>query len=162
MFCTSDPFIELRFGWTLIGSKASCWNWEWVCPIKWKPPLEGGKSSLMIISGFNHFSSAPLFTFKTDCLMELCSFINAFYVLVRIIHCFPNAKLKLIFVPTASKCGVETKTIAVDFSATDIYSKIEEGLAGLEIGVLGKTAASVLGLFIKFNSHETSKEACRL
>ncbi|XP_028258551.1 very-long-chain 3-oxoacyl-CoA reductase-B [Parambassis ranga] len=36
----------------------------------------------------------------------------------------------------ASKCGVETKTIAVDFSATDIYSKIEEGLAGLEIGVL--------------------------
>ncbi|XP_037553619.1 very-long-chain 3-oxoacyl-CoA reductase-B [Nematolebias whitei] len=36
----------------------------------------------------------------------------------------------------ASKCGVETKTIAADFSALDIYSKIEEGLAGLEIGVL--------------------------
>uniref|UniRef100_A0A3B3UNU0 Hydroxysteroid (17-beta) dehydrogenase 12b n=1 Tax=Poecilia latipinna TaxID=48699 RepID=A0A3B3UNU0_9TELE len=36
----------------------------------------------------------------------------------------------------ASKCGVETKTIAADFSAIDIYAKIEEGLAGLEIGVL--------------------------
>lgn len=38
-----------------------------------------------------------------------------------------------------SKCGVETRTIAADFSATDIYSKIEGGLSGLEIGVLGKT-----------------------
>uniref|UniRef100_A0A3Q1BJM4 Hydroxysteroid (17-beta) dehydrogenase 12b n=2 Tax=Amphiprion TaxID=80969 RepID=A0A3Q1BJM4_AMPOC len=36
----------------------------------------------------------------------------------------------------ASKCGVETKTIAADFSAVDIYSKIEDGLTGLEIGVL--------------------------
>uniref|UniRef100_A0A3B5PR35 Hydroxysteroid (17-beta) dehydrogenase 12b n=1 Tax=Xiphophorus maculatus TaxID=8083 RepID=A0A3B5PR35_XIPMA len=36
----------------------------------------------------------------------------------------------------ASKCGVETKTIAADFSAIDIYAKIEEGLAGLEIGLL--------------------------
>nr|XP_020464488.1 very-long-chain 3-oxoacyl-CoA reductase-B-like [Monopterus albus] len=36
----------------------------------------------------------------------------------------------------ASKCGVETKTIAADFSAVDIYSKIEDGLADLEIGVL--------------------------
>uniref|UniRef100_A0A8C5D7Q7 Very-long-chain 3-oxoacyl-CoA reductase-B-like n=1 Tax=Gouania willdenowi TaxID=441366 RepID=A0A8C5D7Q7_GOUWI len=35
-----------------------------------------------------------------------------------------------------SKCGVETKTIAADFSSTDIYSKIEVGLKGLEIGVL--------------------------
>ncbi|KAK5607049.1 hypothetical protein CRENBAI_008842 [Crenichthys baileyi] len=35
-----------------------------------------------------------------------------------------------------SKCGVETKTIAADFSAIDIYTKIEEGLVGLEIGVL--------------------------
>ncbi|XP_034536343.1 very-long-chain 3-oxoacyl-CoA reductase-B isoform X2 [Notolabrus celidotus] len=35
-----------------------------------------------------------------------------------------------------SKCGVETKTIAADFSAVDIYSKIEDGLQGLEIGVL--------------------------
>lgn len=41
-------------------------------------------------------------------------------------------------VSSASKCGVETKTIAADFSATDIYSKIEDGLAGLEIGILGK------------------------
>uniref|UniRef100_A0A671Y4Z0 Hydroxysteroid (17-beta) dehydrogenase 12b n=1 Tax=Sparus aurata TaxID=8175 RepID=A0A671Y4Z0_SPAAU len=36
----------------------------------------------------------------------------------------------------SSKCGVETKTIAADFSAVDIYSKIEDGLKGLEIGVL--------------------------
>uniref|UniRef100_A0A8C6W0G0 Hydroxysteroid (17-beta) dehydrogenase 12b n=1 Tax=Nothobranchius furzeri TaxID=105023 RepID=A0A8C6W0G0_NOTFU len=36
----------------------------------------------------------------------------------------------------ASKCGVETKTIAADFSSAEIYSKIEDGLAGLEIGVL--------------------------
>ncbi|KAK0141808.1 Very-long-chain 3-oxoacyl-CoA reductase-A [Merluccius polli] len=35
-----------------------------------------------------------------------------------------------------SKCEVQTKTIAADFSATDIYPKIEEGLAGLEIGIL--------------------------
>ncbi|XP_046898517.1 very-long-chain 3-oxoacyl-CoA reductase-B [Hypomesus transpacificus] len=35
-----------------------------------------------------------------------------------------------------STCGVETKTIAADFSALDIYHKIEAGLAGLEIGVL--------------------------
>ncbi|GLD61557.1 very-long-chain 3-oxoacyl-CoA reductase-A-like protein [Lates japonicus] len=31
---------------------------------------------------------------------------------------------------------VETRTIAVDFGKTDIYSKIEAGLTGLEIGVL--------------------------
>uniref|UniRef100_A0A8C5BPP5 Uncharacterized protein n=1 Tax=Gadus morhua TaxID=8049 RepID=A0A8C5BPP5_GADMO len=35
-----------------------------------------------------------------------------------------------------SKCEVQTKTIAADFSTRDIYPKIEEGLAGLEIGVL--------------------------
>ncbi|CAB1338915.1 unnamed protein product [Coregonus sp. 'balchen'] len=35
-----------------------------------------------------------------------------------------------------SKYGVETKSIAVDFSASDIYPKIEAGLTGLEIGVL--------------------------
>nr|BEH16729.1 hydroxysteroid 17-beta dehydrogenase 12b [Sardinops melanostictus] len=35
-----------------------------------------------------------------------------------------------------SKYGVETKTIAADFGSTDIYPKIESGLAGLEIGVL--------------------------
>lgn len=33
---------------------------------------------------------------------------------------------------------METKTIAVDFGRSDIYSRIEEGLAGLEVGVLGK------------------------
>jgi len=33
---------------------------------------------------------------------------------------------------------VETKTIAVDYSQADIYPKIEKGLAGLEIGILGK------------------------
>ncbi|XP_068609334.1 very-long-chain 3-oxoacyl-CoA reductase-B isoform X1 [Brachionichthys hirsutus] len=36
----------------------------------------------------------------------------------------------------ASKWGVETRTIAADFSAVDIYDKIRDGLAGLEIGVL--------------------------
>lgn len=35
-----------------------------------------------------------------------------------------------------SKYGVQTKTIAADFSRLDIYSSIEEGLRGLEIGVL--------------------------
>ena len=32
--------------------------------------------------------------------------------------------------------NVPTKTIAADFGRTDIYQKIEEGLAGLEIGIL--------------------------
>uniref|UniRef100_A0AAQ4QAF3 Hydroxysteroid (17-beta) dehydrogenase 12b n=1 Tax=Gasterosteus aculeatus aculeatus TaxID=481459 RepID=A0AAQ4QAF3_GASAC len=36
----------------------------------------------------------------------------------------------------SSKCGVETRTIVADFSALDIYSRIEDGLVGLEIGVL--------------------------
>lgn len=35
--------------------------------------------------------------------------------------------------------NVETRTIAVDFGRTDIYEKIEVGLTGLEIGVLGKS-----------------------
>ncbi|KAA0723617.1 Very-long-chain 3-oxoacyl-CoA reductase-B [Triplophysa tibetana] len=35
-----------------------------------------------------------------------------------------------------SKFNVETKTISADFGCTDIYPKIESGLAGLEIGVL--------------------------
>lgn len=39
------------------------------------------------------------------------------------------------------KYGVETKSIAADFSATDIYPKIEAGLTGLEVGVLGKWEA---------------------
>lgn len=40
---------------------------------------------------------------------------------------------------TEEQFKVETKTIAVDFGKTDIYPKIEEGLRGLEIGVLGKS-----------------------
>uniref|UniRef100_A0A3B4T3S3 3-ketoacyl-CoA reductase n=1 Tax=Seriola dumerili TaxID=41447 RepID=A0A3B4T3S3_SERDU len=36
----------------------------------------------------------------------------------------------------AEQFKVETRTIAVDFGKTDIYPKIEAGLAGLEIGVL--------------------------
>lgn len=39
---------------------------------------------------------------------------------------------------TESTYKVETKTIAVDYSQADIYPKIEKGLAGLEIGILGK------------------------
>ncbi|XP_019742110.1 very-long-chain 3-oxoacyl-CoA reductase-B isoform X2 [Hippocampus comes] len=35
-----------------------------------------------------------------------------------------------------SKYGVETKTITADFSSVNIYSHIEDELAGLEIGVL--------------------------
>ncbi|XP_051919267.1 very-long-chain 3-oxoacyl-CoA reductase-B isoform X1 [Hippocampus zosterae] len=35
-----------------------------------------------------------------------------------------------------SKYGVETKTITADFSSVNIYSQIEDALAGLEIGVL--------------------------
>uniref|UniRef100_H2L5Z4 Hydroxysteroid (17-beta) dehydrogenase 12b n=1 Tax=Oryzias latipes TaxID=8090 RepID=H2L5Z4_ORYLA len=45
-------------------------------------------------------------------------------------------KLDEVSKAIAGKCGVETKTIAVDFSSVDIYPKIEAGLAGLEIGVL--------------------------
>ena len=40
---------------------------------------------------------------------------------------------------TEEQFQVETKTIAVDFGKTDIYDKIEEGLTGLQIGVLGKS-----------------------
>uniref|UniRef100_A0A8C8LN83 Uncharacterized protein n=1 Tax=Oncorhynchus tshawytscha TaxID=74940 RepID=A0A8C8LN83_ONCTS len=47
-----------------------------------------------------------------------------------------------------SKYGVETKSIAVDFSATDIYPKIEAGLTGLEIGVLVNNVGILNGLFI--------------
>lgn len=35
-----------------------------------------------------------------------------------------------------SKYNVETKTISADFGSLDIYSKIQSGLAGLEIGIL--------------------------
>lgn len=41
------------------------------------------------------------------------------------------------FSPPESKYNVETKTISADFGSVDIYPKIESGLAGLEIGVLG-------------------------
>lgn len=54
-------------------------------------------------------------------------------------------KCLCIFLPSASKFGVETKTIAADFGSLDIYSKIEDGLAGLEIGVLGKTCSRCFG-----------------
>jgi hypothetical protein len=40
-----------------------------------------------------------------------------------------------------SKYGVQTKTIAVDFSQgieSGVYNGIREGLQGLDIGVLGK------------------------
>lgn len=66
-------------------------------------------------------------------------------------------KLKCILLSSASKCGVETKTIQADFSAVDIYSKIEGGLTGLEIGVLGKTAggAEASSLFTSVNQPVT-------
>lgn len=47
-------------------------------------------------------------------------------------------KRLLCLLITESTYKVETKTIAVDYSHDDIYPKIEKGLAGLEIGVLGK------------------------
>lgn len=42
---------------------------------------------------------------------------------------------------------METKTIAVDFGHNDIYPKIEKGLSGLEIGVLGECTSTPI-LFI--------------
>lgn len=45
---------------------------------------------------------------------------------------------------------METKTIAVDFSSVDIYPKIEAGLAGLEIGVLGKFEADAEAISLKY------------
>ena len=42
------------------------------------------------------------------------------------------------FCSTEEQYKVQTKTIAVDFGQSDIYPKIEAGLAGLEIGVLGE------------------------
>lgn len=46
--------------------------------------------------------------------------------------------MSLMSLITESAYNVETKTIAVDYSRADIYPKIEKGLAGLEIGILGK------------------------
>lgn len=48
---------------------------------------------------------------------------------------------------------METRTIAVDFGKTDIYSKIETGLAGLEVGVLGKRTPCSLILLICMSTH---------
>lgn len=45
---------------------------------------------------------------------------------------------RLLCVPTEECYQVETKTIAVDFGQVDIYAKVEAGLAGLEVGVLGR------------------------
>uniref|UniRef100_A0A8C5FDL9 3-ketoacyl-CoA reductase n=1 Tax=Gadus morhua TaxID=8049 RepID=A0A8C5FDL9_GADMO len=44
--------------------------------------------------------------------------------------------LKNIFIAKKHQFKVETRTIAVDFGRSDIYEKIDAGLAGLEIGVL--------------------------
>ena len=46
--------------------------------------------------------------------------------------------MKMCFSFSEEQYNVETGTIAVDFGRSDIYEKIEAGLAGLEIGVLGK------------------------
>lgn len=40
---------------------------------------------------------------------------------------------------------METKTIAVDFGKVDIYHRVEAGLAGLEVGVLGRCYDDVIG-----------------
>uniref|UniRef100_A0A8D3BLQ5 3-ketoacyl-CoA reductase n=1 Tax=Scophthalmus maximus TaxID=52904 RepID=A0A8D3BLQ5_SCOMX len=45
-------------------------------------------------------------------------------------------KLDFVAKSLEEQFNVETRTIAVDFGKTDIYTKIEAGLAGLEIGVL--------------------------
>lgn len=49
-----------------------------------------------------------------------------------------NSGFACVCVSSASKYGVETKTIAADFGSLDIYSDIENKLKGLEIGILGK------------------------
>lgn len=58
---------------------------------------------------------------------------------------------KAVSASTEELYNVETKTIAVDFGKSDIYSRIEEALAGLEVGVLGKDTSSFrLYLWVKF------------
>ncbi|ESO82370.1 hypothetical protein LOTGIDRAFT_134665, partial [Lottia gigantea] len=47
-----------------------------------------------------------------------------------------QSKLDELATEIESKYKVETKTIAVDFSRTDIYDKIRVGLTGLDIGTL--------------------------
>lgn len=56
---------------------------------------------------------------------------------------------------TESTYNVETKTIAVDYGQNDIYPKIEKGLAGLEIGVLGKFPSRRAFLKVTQNSKLT-------
>ena len=51
---------------------------------------------------------------------------------------------------------METRTIAVDFGRSDIYEKIDAGLAGLEIGVLGKDCIPLA--FIFNNMHTLSTD----
>ena len=55
----------------------------------------------------------------------------------------------LLFIEEQFK--IETRTIAVDFGKSDIYSKIEVGLAGLEIGVLGKRCFNLVSCRINFS-----------
>lgn len=50
-----------------------------------------------------------------------------------------NSGFAWVCASSASKFGVETKTIAADFGSLDIYPEIENRLKGLEIGILGKT-----------------------
>lgn len=60
--------------------------------------------------------------------------------------------MTLVYSFTEEQYKVETRTIAVDFGKTDIYPKIEAGLAGLEIGVLGmKRLFSLLFFWPPFN-----------
>lgn len=57
-----------------------------------------------------------------------------------------QAKLtRPLCVSTEERYQVETKTIAVDFGKVDIYPKVEAGLAGLEVGVLGRCDDDVIG-----------------
>ena len=51
---------------------------------------------------------------------------------------------------------METRTIAVDFGRSNIYEKIDAGLAGLEIGVLGKDCIPLA--FIFNNMHTLSTD----
>lgn len=53
--------------------------------------------------------------------------------------------IRLLCVPIEERYKVETKTIAVDFGKVDIYPKVEAGLAGLEVGVLGMCDDDVIG-----------------
>lgn len=53
--------------------------------------------------------------------------------------------IRLLCVPIEERYQVETKTIAVDFGKVDIYPKVEAGLAGLEVGVLGRCDDDVIG-----------------